>query len=230
MIEPKFPMHEGLDRFEQDLKSLTPKQYSEAISVQAKVSTNELELCAQPDAVPSADNQPYRSPTANRTWIQIAKVSWVTGLAAGILLSAIWTKVMIKPVPLAKSNAITENVAATESNLPKAKSILASQPSAWDEQDSLEAIYRSIATDSAKDVVLRPIVQRNAFFVNPTSLPSTTRIDQVESGSHLKTKQPDVNGHNTMPSPASEFNSLQKHPSQRQLLKILMEFDNLKTI
>ena len=34
MIEPKSPMHQELVRFEQDLKSLTPKQYPETLSVQ----------------------------------------------------------------------------------------------------------------------------------------------------------------------------------------------------
>lgn len=230
MIEPKFPMHQELDRFEQDLKSLTPKQYPETLSIQAKTSYHDVEQVTKPDAVPVADNQPHRSPWANRTWIQIAMVSWVTGLAAGILLSAIWTRAMMEPVPLAKSNANPENIAATEYNLPNTKSVLASQPSDLDQEDVLAAICRSIAIDSASDIVLRPIMQRDAFLVNAASLPSTSRIDQAEPRSHPEAKQPDANDNNRMTSPASEFNSLRKLQGQRQLLKTLLEFDNFNTI
>ena len=62
MIEPNFPVHEGLDRFEQDLKSLTPKHFP-------------VELPALPPTGPS--------------WLKIASVSWLMGLAAGVLVSAI---------------------------------------------------------------------------------------------------------------------------------------------
>jgi|688.fasta_scaffold89009_2 hypothetical protein len=230
MIEPKFPMHQELDRFEQDLKSLTPKQYPETLSVQAKTSYHDVELVTKPDTVPGADNHPHRSPWASRTWIQIAMVSWVTGLAAGILLSAIWTRVMMEPVPLAKSNTIPENITAAESHFPNTKSVLAPQPSALDQENVLSAICRSIAIDSDSDVVLRPIMQRNALLVNATSLPSTPRIDQTEPGSHPEAKEPDANDHKMMTSPASEFNSLRKLQGQRQLLKTLVEFDNLNTI
>ena len=157
-------------------------------------------------------------------------VSWITGLAAGILLSAIWTRVMMEPVPLAKSNAIPENITAAKSQFPNTKSVLAPQPSALDQEDVFAAICRSIAIDSDSDVVLRPIMQRNAFFVNAPSLPFTTRIDQAELGSHPEARQPDANDHNMMTSPASEFNSLRKLQGQRQLLKTLLEFENLNTI
>ncbi|MBU6385938.1 MAG: hypothetical protein KGS49_08380 [Planctomycetes bacterium] len=230
MIEPKFPMHQELDQFEQDLKSLTPKQYPDTLSVQAKTSYHDAGFVTKPDTLPVADNHPHRSPTANRTWIQIAMVSWVTGLAAGILLSAIWTRVMMEPVPLAKSNAIPQNITAAESRFPNTKSVLAPQPSALDQEDVLAAICRSIAINSDSDVVLRPIMQRNAFLVNAASLPSTSRIDQAELGSHPEAKEPDANDHNRMTSPASEFNSLRNLQGQRQLLKTLLEFENLNTI
>lgn len=217
MIEPKFPMHQELDQFEQDLKSLTPKQYPDTLSVQATTSYHDVE-------------HPHRSPTASRTWIQIAMVSWVTGLAAGILLSAIWTRATMEPVPLAKSNAIPENITAAESRFPNTKSVLAPQPSALDQEDVLAAICRSIAINSDSDVVLRPIMQRNPFLVNAASLPSTSRIDQAELGSHPEAKEPDANDHNRMTSPASEFNSLRNLQGQRQLLKTLLEFENLNTI
>ncbi|MFM7927953.1 MAG: hypothetical protein ACKO9Q_09605, partial [Pirellula sp.] len=59
---------------------------------------------------------------------------------------------------------------------------------------------------------------------------STSRIDQAEPGSHPAAKEPDANDHNRMTSPASEFNSLRNLQGQRQLLKTLLEFENLNTI
>ena len=86
MIEPNFPMHEGLDRFEQDLKSHTPKHHP-------------VVLPALPPTGPS--------------WLKIASVSWLMGLAAGVLVSAIWARLMNGQVPIAEPNPVSQKVALT---------------------------------------------------------------------------------------------------------------------
>lgn len=70
-------MH-GLDRFEQELRSLTPKSTSAVLFDPVSIDAN---------IHPSS-----RSPKANSYWLQTASVSWTLGLATGILISAFWTQ------------------------------------------------------------------------------------------------------------------------------------------
>jgi len=179
MIEPKFPMDEGLDRFEQDLKSLTPKSF------------------------------PKELPPTHPSWLKIASVSWLMGLAAGVLVSAIWTKLMNGQVPIAEPNPISQKVALTP-NPPSTNPFGSPQPSVFGDE-ILAGRSRTIATDLDDDYVLQPLMRGN-----------TVNRSRRFSGEATHSSTED----SAIPNPIS----LPKYQGQRQLLKILMESDDLTSI
>ena len=129
MIEPKFPMDEGLDRFEQDLKSLTPKSF------------------------------PKELPPMHPNWLKIASISWLLGLAAGVLVSAIWTRLMNGEVPIVEPNQVSQKVALSP-NSPSTIPFGSPQPSVFGDE-ILAGRSRTIATDLDDDYVLQPLMRRN---------------------------------------------------------------------
>ncbi|MCU0713022.1 MAG: hypothetical protein MUC43_13255, partial [Pirellula sp.] len=91
MNEKNYRMDEELSRFEQDLKSLTPKHCSAAASVPTMPAFHDNRLTSQIDTSVVMDHQSSSLPFTNRRWLKTVAVSWATGLAAGLLVSAIWT-------------------------------------------------------------------------------------------------------------------------------------------
>lgn len=179
MIEPKFPMDEGLDRFEQDLKSLTPKRF------------------------------PKELPARDPNWLKIASISWLMGLAAGVLVSAIWTKLMNGEVPIAEPNQVTQKVALSP-NSPTTTPFGSRQPGVF-RDGLLVGSSRFIATDLDDDYVLQPLMRRN-----------TVNGSRRFSGEASHTSRED--------SATPNANSFPKYQGQRQLLKMLMESDDLISI
>ena len=179
MIEPKFPMDEGLDRFEQDLKSLTPKSF------------------------------PKELPPMHPNWLKIASISWLMGLAAGVLVSAIWTKLMNGEVPIVEPNQVSQKVALSP-NSPSTTPFGSPQPSVFGDE-ILAGRSRTIATDLDDNYVLQPLMRRN-----------TVNGSRRFSGEASHTSRED----SATPNP----NSFPKYQGQRQLLKMLMESDDLISI
>lgn len=182
MIEPKFPMDEGLDRFEQDLKSLTPKHFPVVLAV---------------------------LPPTGPSWLKIASISWLMGLAAGVLVSAIWTRLMNGQVPIAEPNPISQKVALTPN--PPSTNPFGSQSTRAFGDETLAGRSRTIATDLDDNYVLQPLMRRN-----------TVNGSRRFSGEASHSSRED----SATPNP----NSFPKYQGQRQLLKMLMESDDLISI
>jgi hypothetical protein len=182
MIEPNFPMHEGLDRFEQDLKSLTPRPFP-------------VVLPALPPTGPS--------------WLKIASVSWLMGLAAGVLVSAIWARLMNGQVPIAEPNLVSQKVALNPN--PPSTNPFGSQSTRAFGVETAAVRSGTIATDLDDDYVLQPLMRRN-----------TVNASRRFSGEATHSSTED----SAIPDP----DSFPKHQGQRQLLKMLMESDDLISI
>jgi hypothetical protein len=233
MIEPDFPMHEELDRFEQDLKSLTPNPFTVLLPVQAKMPQDDLGLSSMPDVGLLTDKQVHRLPSTNYHWFKIASVSWMMGLAAGVLVSVLWTRLMNEQVPIAEPNLISQKMAtsgatsetlvmAPITNSPSTNRFGSQHPRAFGDEN-LAGRSRTIATDLAYDYVLQPMMRRN-----PTDL--TRLFAGMEIAKQPKRPQADAPHSTAKDSTTPEPNSFPKYQGQRQLLKTLMESNDLISI
>lgn len=99
MKESNYRMDNQLDQFERELRSLTPKSNA-SLSKPAQVNgvgiSSTLDLATHDDgsplAIPQSGNQ-LTIPTLTRSnWWKTVAVAWSSGLAVGLLLSAIWTR------------------------------------------------------------------------------------------------------------------------------------------
>jgi hypothetical protein len=233
MIEPNFPMHQELDRFEQDLKSLTPKPFPELLPVQAKMPRLDLGLSSMPDVGLLTDKQMHGSPMTNYHWLKIASVSWMMGLAAGVLVSVFWTRLMNGQVPIDEPNLVSQKVATSEvtsaapvmapiTNSTSTNPFGSQHPRAF-EDESFAALSRPIATNLAYDYVLQPMMRRNLADL-------TRRFAGMEIDKQPERPQTDAPHSTAKESTTPEPNSLPKYQGQRQLLKKLMESDDLISI
>jgi hypothetical protein len=233
MIEPDFPMHEQLDRFEQDLKTLTPKPFPGLLPVQAKMPQDDLRLSSMPDVGLLTDKQVHRLPSTNYHWFKIASVSWMMGLAAGVLVSVLWTRLMNEQVPIAEPNLISQKMAtsgatfetpamAPITNSPSTNRFGSQHPRAFGDEN-LAGHSRTIATDLAYDYVLQPMMRRN-----PADL--TRWFAGMEIAKQPKRPQADVQHSTAKDSTTPEPSSFPKYQGQRQLLKTLMESNDLISI
>jgi hypothetical protein len=89
---------------------------------------------------------------------------------------------------------------------------------------------RYFAIESASDDVLQPMMRRNAVTRISESLPSAKRFARVDSATKQKNGQTDASNTTSKTSPAPNPNSFPKYQGQRQLLKMLMESDDLISI
>ena len=95
--DPLSSMH-GLDRFEQELRSLTPKSNSTVLF--------------DPESSHANIRHSSGSPKANRYWLQTASVSWTMGLATGILISAFWTQSNNRELSPPEPNLVAQETTA----------------------------------------------------------------------------------------------------------------------
>jgi len=95
--DPLSSMH-GLDRFEQELRSLTPKSTSTVLF--------------DPESSHANIRHSSGSPKANRYWLQTASVSWTMGLATGILISAFWTQSNNRELSPPEPNLVAQETTA----------------------------------------------------------------------------------------------------------------------
>ncbi|MCY3005470.1 MAG: hypothetical protein NTV29_05770 [Planctomycetota bacterium] len=169
----------------------------------------------------------------NRNWLKIATVSWVMGLAAGLLVSAIWMRFMkedllrTEPILASQDVAISEVISAPPEvaltqNPPSAELFRSQQPAAF-QDEFFGGTSRFNAIDLAGDYVLRTIMRQNAVNGSMT-------FAEVDSASPPKNGQTDVpNSSTKSPSTPIPY-SFPKCQSQRQLLKMLLESDTLNSI
>ncbi len=240
MNEPNFPMDDDLSRFEQDLKSLTPKHFPTASPVRAILPIHELGLSSQSDVAAVADRQSHRFPFVNRTWLKTVSVAWVTGLAAGLLVPAIWTRFVNEEAPVIKPNLISESGSssavtiptpptASTLDLPSLKPTRSQEPSRYREQSS-STNYRYMSLNSHDEQMLHPFMSLSEFHWNSAMTPSARRLTGVAKGPKQDDEQnsaPD----STLDAPQTTLpNTFPKAQGQRQLLKSLMETDDLISI
>ncbi|MFN7292861.1 MAG: hypothetical protein ACK5T6_19935, partial [Pirellula sp.] len=112
MNKPNFPMDDGLNRFEQDLKSLTPKPYPSASPARTMLPIHDYGATSLPGVGVVRDQQLLSLNSTHRNWLKTVAVSWATGLAAGLLISAFWTKMMKEETAITEPSLLTENSSA----------------------------------------------------------------------------------------------------------------------
>ena len=246
MNEPNLPMHDGLDRFEQDLKSLTPNHAPKVLPVQAMLSvqglgaSSGLDASSGHDACLVTDERLHRLPMKNRNWLKIASVSWVTGLVAGLMVSAVWTRLMTEENPITEPNLASETRITSEVTNAPPELVLTPSPPSTEPFRVLptsafgDAIFsgnnRYFAIESASDDVLQPMMRRNAVTRISNSFPTEQKFARVDSATKQKDGQTDASNSTSKTSPTPNPNSFPKYQGQRQLLKMLMESDDLISI
>lgn len=240
MNEPNFPMDEGLSRFEQDLKSLTPKHFPMASPVRAMLPIHDLGLSSQSDVATVTDQQSHRFPFVNRTWLKTVSVSWVTGLAAGLLVPAIWTRLMHEDAPVIEPNLVSESGVSsvvtaptppttTTPDSPSIKPTRSQEPSRYREQ-SFASNYRHTLLNSHDDQILHPFMSLSEVHWNSAMMPSAKRLIGVETGAKQNYEQHNAPDSTSDVPQTTLPNTFPKVQGQRQLLKSVMESDDLISI
>jgi hypothetical protein len=240
MNEPNLPMDDDLSRFEQDLKSLTPKHIPIASPVRSMAPIHDLGLTSPPDVGVVTDQQSHRFAFVDRTWLKTVSVAWVTGLAAGLLLPAIWTRFVNEEAPVIKPNLISESGSssavivsppptASTPDSPSIKPTRSQEPSRYRDQ-SFATNYRYMSLNSHDDQILHPFMSLSEFNWNSAMMPSTKRFNGVAKGAKQDDEQQGAPGSTSEAPQTTLPNSFPKTQGQRQLLKSLMETDDLISI
>jgi hypothetical protein len=176
----------------------------------------------------------------NRTWLKTVSVAWVTGLAAGLLAPAMWTGFVNEEAPFIKPNLISESGSSSAVTVPlpptsstpdppSIKPTRSQEPSRSREQ-SFATTDRYMSLYSHNDPLLHPFMSLNEVHWNSAMMPSAKRLTGVAMGPKQDDEQ------NSAPYSTSDVpqttlpNSFPKTQGQRQLLKSLMESDDLISI
>jgi hypothetical protein len=245
MNEPSFPMDDDLNRFEQDLKSLTPRHILIASPVRSMLPMHDLGITSPPDFDIVTEQQSHRLPLMNRAWLKTVSISWVTGLVAGLLVSTIWTRLVNETTPNTEPTLISENGAssmvidsssqdATPPNLTstppyRSQPYRSQLPSHFGEQSFANA-NRHTSLNFRDNRILHPFMSLNAVNWNSAIMPSAKRL----TGTATR-MQPDYEQYSAPDSDSGtpqiiSPNSFPKSQGQRQLLKSLMKSQDLFSI
>lgn len=244
MNEPNFPMDDDLSRFEQELKSLTPRDFPVGLPVRAMLPMHDLGLTSPPDVGIVTNQQSHRQPFVNRAWLKTVSVSWMTGLAAGLLVSMIWTRLVNEDAPFIDPKLISESgvpSVATDPNppttssrdLPSTETTRPQESSRFREQ-SFGTNFRSISLNSYDGKILHPMMSLREVDWIFSIMPPAKRLTGVVKEAiqdHEHSSAP--NSTSDVPQttlPNSFPNSFPKAQGQRQLLKSLMESNELISI
>ncbi|MCU0718646.1 MAG: hypothetical protein MUC83_03000 [Pirellula sp.] len=248
MIEKDYRMDEELTRFEQDLRSLTPKPCSATASVPTMPLIHNNGLNSHIGIGVATDHQSSSWSFTNRSWFKTVAVSWATGLAAGLLVSAIWTKLMEEETSNNEPSLLTENnfaAGVSEPNTPLSVSqnstskttsrqqSLSPQPFTTQSLSTQRGIVRNIRnapTHFPDHEILHPFMALNNVNWNAGILPHSKRPTAVQSGTKKASEQANAPGAASGDSQKSIPVSIPKTQGQRELLKSLMESDDLISI
>lgn len=248
MSEKDYRMDEELTRFEQDLKSLTPRHCSAAASVPTMPAFHDNRLTSRVDTRVGIDHQSSSLSFTNRRWLKTVAVSWATGLAAGLLVSAIWTKLMEEETSNNEPSLLTENnfaAGVSEPNTPLSISqnstskttsrqqSLSPQPFTTQSLSIQRGFVRNMRyapTHFPDEEILHPFMALNNVNWNAGILPHSKRPTAVQSGTKQDSEQANAPGAASGDSQQSIPVSLPKTQGQRELLKSLMESDDLISI
>jgi hypothetical protein len=250
MNEKNYRMDEELSRFEQDLKSLTPKHCSAAASVPTMPAFHDNRLTSQIDTSVVMDHQSSSLPFTNRRWLKTVAVSWATGLAAGLLVSAIWTKLMKEETSITEPNLLTENSSAagvsepntpwnvsensssktTSRQQPLATRSLTAQPITAQRGPGFVGDMRRTSLNIPDQEILHPFMGLNNVNWNAAMLPSSKRFAGVQSGTKQASEQANAPDSGSGDSQKSIPVSIPKTQGQRELLKSLIESNDLISI
>lgn len=248
MNEQDYRMDEELSRFEQDLKTLTPRHCSSAASVPTMPAFHDSRLTSRVDTRVGIDHQLSSLSFTNRRWLKTVAVSWATGLAAGLLVSAIWTKLMNEETANFEPSLLTENNSAagvSEPNTPLSVSqnstskTTSRQQSLSPQPFTTQSLYtqrgfvrnmRYAPTHFPDEEILHPLMALNSVNWNAGILPHSKRPTAVQSGTKQASKQGNAPCAASGDSQQSIPVSIPKTQGQRELLKSLMESDDLISI
>lgn len=245
MKEKDYHMDDDLSQFELDLKSLTPKHFPASLPLQMILPVQSVGLASQADAGEARDQQPQSARTSNSKWFKTVAVSWATGLAAGLLVSAIWSKLMKEETSVMPPNLLTEysSVAGgTEQTEPLSVSQNSSSRTTTHQQSlSAHSLSTQPGTDfvgntrrttlsSSDQQILHPFMALNNVNWNAAMLPSSKRFAGVQSENKPASEQANAPDSATGNSQKSIPVSIPKTQGQRELLKSLMESDDLISI
>ena len=233
-------MDDGLDRFEKDLKSLTPKRYPLASPVRTMLPIHDFGASPRPDAGIGQDQQLISSKSTNRNWLKTVAVSWATGLAAGMLISAIWTKLMTEETFIYEPNLVAENDSSASVSEPSTPlDVSSNPPSITPPRQQTASLLRGqgfvrnsrgIVPDFRDHQILHPFMPLNNVNWNAAMTPPAKRFTGLQTEANQSHEQPGAPNqlsdasHESLPSP------FPKSQGQRQLLKSLMESDDLISI
>ena len=250
MNEKDYRMDEELSRFEQDLMSLTPKPCFAAASVPRLPPIHDNRLTSQVGTGVIIDHQSSSLSFTNRRWLKTVAVSWATGLAAGLLVSAIWTKLMKEETSITEPSLLTENSSAvgvieqnTPSNVsqnssskttsrqqPLAIQPLTAQPLIAQRGPGFVGNTRRTPLNIPDQEILHPFMALNNVNWNAAMLPSSKRFAGVQSGTKQASEQANAPDSASGDSQKSIPVSIPKTQGQRELLKSLIESDDLISI
>lgn len=240
MNEPSFPMDDDLNRFEQDLKSLTPKYILLASPVRTMLPVQDLGITSLPDVGIVADQQSHRFAFVDRTWLKTVSVAWVSGLAAGLLVPALWTRFMNEEAPVIEPTLISESGISSVATAPtpptastpdplSRKPTHPHEPSRVREQ-RFATNYRYMSLNSHDEQMLHPFMSLSEFNWDSAMIPSGRRLTGVAKGPKQDYEQNSAPDSNSKAPKTTLPNSFPKSQGQRQLLKSLMETDDLISI
>lgn len=248
MNEQDYRMDEELSRFEQDLKTLTPRHCSLAAPVPTMPAFHDNRLTPHVDTGVGVDHQSSSLSFTNRRWLKTVAVSWATGLAAGLLVSAIWTKLMEEETSNNEPSLLTENNSAagvSEPNTPLSISqnstskttsrqqSLSTEPITTKSSSTQRGFVRNMRyapTHFPDEEILHPFMALNNVNWNAGILPHSKRPTAVQSGTKQASEQGNAPGAASGDSQQSIPVSIPKPQGQRELLKSLMESDDLISI
>lgn len=238
-------MDDGLNRFEQDLKSLTPKPYPSASPARTMLPIHDYGATSLPGVGVVRDQQLLSLNSTHRNWLKTVAVSWATGLAAGLLISAFWTKMMKEETAITEPSLLTENSSAagviepdTPLNVSKNSSSkttsrqqpLATQPITAQRSPGFVGNTRRTSLNSPEQEILHPFMTLNNVNWNAAMLPSSKRFAGAQSRTNQTSEQANAPDSASGDSQKSIPVSIPKTQGQRELLKSLMESDDLISI
>ena len=239
MNEPRYPMDDKLNQFEQELKSLSPRSLVSLTRVQNEFSMQASAPIAQATSSVGTPALEYQTRSSDRSWIKTVVLAWSSGLAAGLLLSWGWNVWSASPSGLAHSNLsdstysspLIHDALPDEVVTQNLTSGSLMQPGALDQRETTSWLYvdQLVSFDTKKDSILRPLMPLESLVWELRQLPSLKPTENKNryAAAYGFEANPEVS------SDKSSNNNLTaptQLPGQRQLLKSMFDSGSLSSI
>lgn len=239
MNEPRYPMDDELNQFEQELKSLSPRSLVSLTQEQNEFSMQASAPIARASSSIEIPAPAHEMRSSDRSWLKTVILAWSSGLAAGLLLSWGWNAWSKSQSGLVYSNLPSSDVTthSTDQSIPdqiaEQRRLKAPLEQSGDfdqnEMDKLMHANRLVALDAKRFSTLHPLMPLESivwdhrqlqFFKQFKNHDQHSAIDRIEQTS---TVFADENSARYPTKPAQPL-------GQRQLLKAMMESGSLSPI